>query len=103
MLLVLLLTCVEVSIASVYFQLNNEDYRWWWRAFLTSGSSGIYLFFYSLSYKSAKLEIDDFVPTLVYVSYMLIVSLSFFLMTGAVGLLGSLRFVRLIYGSVKVD
>ena len=31
-----------------YFQLCAEDYTWWWRAFLTAGSSGLYLFLYSM-------------------------------------------------------
>ena len=29
-LLILALTCAEVSIVMCYFQLCNEDYRWWW-------------------------------------------------------------------------
>ncbi len=35
---VLIITCAEVSILLCYFQLCNEDYRWWWRSFLSSGS-----------------------------------------------------------------
>lgn len=31
-----------------YFQLNGEDYRWWWRSFLVGGSMGFYLFLYSV-------------------------------------------------------
>ena len=33
-----------------YFQLCNEDYEWWWRAFLNSGSAGLYLLGYSFVY-----------------------------------------------------
>lgn len=34
---------------------------------------------------------------------MLILSVSFFLMTGTVGFLACLLFVHVIYGSVKID
>merc|ERR1711966_118944 len=68
-LLILLITCAEISIVLCYFQLCNEDYHWWWRSFLTSGSSGLYLFAYSIMYFFTQLDIIGFVPTLVYFSY----------------------------------
>merc|ERR1712048_1120223 len=49
-LLILIVTCAEVSIALTYFQLISEDYQWWWRSFLASGSSAIYVFLYSILY-----------------------------------------------------
>ena len=39
--IVLVTTCAEISILLCYFQLCNEDYRWWWRSFM---SSGLYLY-----------------------------------------------------------
>ena len=38
----------EITIVMCYFQLCAEDYNWWWRSFLTAGSSGLYLFLYSM-------------------------------------------------------
>ena len=35
-LIILVVTCAEIAIAPTYFQLTSEDYRWWWRAFLSS-------------------------------------------------------------------
>ena len=29
--LILVITCAEMSIVMTYFQLTNEDYLWWWR------------------------------------------------------------------------
>ena len=84
-LLILIITCAEISIVLCYFQLCNEDYNWWWRAFLTSGSSGLYLFGYSIMYFHSQLEIDGFVPTLMYFTYMAVFSTLFFLVTGAFG------------------
>ena len=44
-LLILVITCAEITIVMCYFQLCTEDYHWWWRSFLTSGSSALYVFF----------------------------------------------------------
>lgn len=44
----------------------TEDYHWWWRAYLTSGSSALYLFLYSLFYFYTKLDITKMVPALMY-------------------------------------
>ena len=47
-LIVLLVTCAEVSILSCYFHLCTEDYRWWWRSFLTSGACTFYMILYAI-------------------------------------------------------
>jgi hypothetical protein len=85
--LILVVTCAEITIVLCYFQLCSEDYRWWWRAFFTSGSSALYMFCYSAFYFATKLEITKLVSTLMYFGYMLILSVSFFLLTGARGCL----------------
>jgi transmembrane 9 superfamily protein 2/4 len=73
-LLILVVTCAEISIVMCYFQLCSEvghgdvdvisravcnqllaqDYNWWWRSFLTSGSSALYLFAYAIVYFVTK-------------------------------------------------
>lgn len=100
---ILLLTCAEVSIACTYFRLTTEDYHWWWPAFFTSGSSGIYVLLYALFYFKTRLQIVKFVSTLLYFGYMSMLSLLFGLLTGSIGLISSFFFVRGIYGSIKVD
>ncbi len=102
-LLILVITCAEIAIVMCYFQLCNEDYHWWWRSFLSSGSSGAYLFFYSVWYFYSKLSITEFMPAVLYFAYMGMVSFTFFLLTGSVGFLACLWFVRKIYGAIKVD
>ncbi|CAF4368068.1 unnamed protein product, partial [Rotaria sordida] len=42
--IILIITCLEITICLCYFHLCTEDYNWWWRSFLTSGSSAVYLF-----------------------------------------------------------
>ena len=102
-LLILVITCSEISVVLCYFQLCNEDYQWWWRSFLTAGSSGLYLFLYSIVYMSTKLHFTRGVSILLYLGYMLIASYSFFMVTGTIGFLSCLVFVKVIYGAVKVE
>lgn len=101
--IVLIVTCAEVSILLCYFQLCNEDYHWWWRAFMSSGSCAFYIMLYSFWYYLTELEMDGFVPVLIYFSYMGVLSLTFFLVTGSIGYFSCLWFTQKIYGSIKVD
>ncbi|KAG2613304.1 hypothetical protein PVAP13_4KG341000 [Panicum virgatum] len=48
--MILVVTCAEISIVLCSFHLCNEDHRWWWRSYLTSGSSALYLFLYTTFY-----------------------------------------------------
>merc|ERR1712039_188159 len=98
---ILVITCAEITIVMCYFQLCAEDYEWWWRSFLTAGSSGLYLFLYSGLYFFTKLHITPFVSGLLYFGYMFIVSLSFCFLTGTLGFTATFYFIRTIYGSIK--
>lgn len=102
-LVILIVTCAEISIALTYFQLTAEDHRWWWRSFFASSSSAFYVFLYAILYFSSRLHIEKFVSTLLYFGYMFIISLLFFLLTGSIGMLASFYFVKVIYGSIKID
>ncbi|KAJ4754996.1 Transmembrane 9 superfamily member [Rhynchospora pubera] len=101
--IILIVTCAEISIVLCYFQLCSEDYLWWWRSYLTSGSSALYLFLYATFYFFTKLEITKFVSGILYFGYMLIASYAFFVLTGTIGFYACFLFTRLIYSSVKID
>lgn len=101
--LILLVTCAEITVVLCYFQLCSEDYRWWWRSYLTSGSSALYLFLYSAFYFFTKLEITKPVSGILYFGYMLILSYAFFVLTGTIGFYACYYFIKLIYSSLKVD
>uniref|UniRef100_A0A7S0WU25 Transmembrane 9 superfamily member n=1 Tax=Pyramimonas obovata TaxID=1411642 RepID=A0A7S0WU25_9CHLO len=100
---ILLVTCAEITVVMCYFQLCSEDYHWWWRSFLTSGASSVYLFTYSLFYFLTKLDITKPVSGILYFGYMFIISLGFFLLTGTMGFYACFMFVRTIYSAVKID
>ncbi|KAG6512267.1 hypothetical protein ZIOFF_026022 [Zingiber officinale] len=101
--IILIVTCAEITIVLCYFQLCSEDYLWWWRSYLTSGSSALYLFLYATFYFFTKLEITKLISGILYFGYMLIASYAFFVLTGTIGFYACFWFTRLIYSSVKID
>merc|ERR1712070_1276735 len=74
-LVILIVTCAEISITLTYFQLTSEDYNWWWRSFFASSSSAIYVFLYSILYFRTRLDIEKVVSTILYFGYMLMASI----------------------------
>lgn len=101
--IILILTSAEITIVLCYFQLCSEDYHWWWRVYLTAGSSALYMFLYSIFYFFTKLEITQFVSGLLFFGYTLIMALAFFVLTGTIGYYACFFFVRKIYSQLKVD
>lgn len=101
--IILVISCSQISIVMVYFQLCAEDYHWWWRSFIVSGGSAVYVFIYSLFYFVNKLEITEFIPTLLYFGYTFIMVFTFFLLTGTIGFYAAYFFIRKIYAAVKID
>jgi transmembrane 9 superfamily protein 2/4 len=101
--IILVITCSELTIVMVYFQLCAEDYQWWWRSFFTSGSCAFYMWCYSCFYFMTKLTMALFVSGVVYFVYMWMICLGFFLVTGLVGYASSFYFIHTIYSALKVD
>ena len=79
--IILAITCAEMVIVLTYFQLVSEDYHWWWRSFITAGSTAAYVFLYSMYYFS-RLEANMYVTYIMYIGYMLITCTGLFLLTG---------------------
>jgi transmembrane 9 superfamily protein 2/4 len=102
-LIILVITCAEISIVMCYFQLCSEDYAWWWRSFFTSASVGGYVFLYSIAFFSSKLELSDAVSTALYFGYMGIISIAFSILTGTIGFEACFWFTKKIFGAIKID
>ncbi|KAF9296789.1 Transmembrane 9 super member 4 [Linnemannia elongata] len=100
---ILLVTCVEISIIVVYFQLCGEDYNWWWRSFFASSFSSFYIFLYSMVFFTKQLSIDHFVPGLIYFTNTVMICIIYGLLTGTTGFISSYWFIRRIYSAVKID
>ncbi|XP_032622312.1 transmembrane 9 superfamily member 4 isoform X3 [Chelonoidis abingdonii] len=101
--IILVVSCSQISIVMVYFQLCAEDYRWWWRTFLVSGGSAFYVLIYAIFYFMNKLDIVEVIPSLLYFGYTALMVLSFWLLTGTIGFYAAYMFVRKIYAAVKID
>jgi len=100
--LILCITCAEISMVLVYFQLCAEDYTWWWRSFLAAGSTAIYVFLYSAIY-FIKLESNLIITYFLYFGYMTVICIGIFLVTGTVGFMSALWFCKQIFSSIKID
>ena len=94
--------CAEVAIVLCYFQLRREDYRWWWRSFLNTATTGLYFLAYALYY-SAELQLSGGVSRVLYFGYMSAAALALGLMTGTVGLGAAYLFVVSVYAKIRVD
>jgi transmembrane 9 superfamily protein 2/4 len=101
--IVLVITSAEVSILMCYILLCKEDYRWWWLSVGVAGSSGLYLFLYSIIYWCVEAGVSNFGTFVLYFGVMSIASAAFCLVTGTIGFLASFLFVRKIYGLIKID
>jgi transmembrane 9 superfamily protein 2/4 len=101
--LILVITCSETTILLCYFHLCAEDYHWWWRSFLTSGFTAVYLLIYCIHFFVTKLDIEGATSTFLYFGYTFIMVYLFFLLTGSIGFFACFWFVRKIYSVVKVD
>ncbi|KAJ7548250.1 hypothetical protein O6H91_07G004500 [Diphasiastrum complanatum] len=103
-LILLAIVCAEVSLVLTYMHLCMEDWRWWWKAFFSSGSVALYVFLYSINYMVFDLHIlGGTVSILLYIGYSLLMVLAILLSTGTVGFLTSFYFVHYLFSSVKLD
>ena len=101
--LILLIVTVCVTIVATYFLLNAEDYRWQWVSFLTSASTAIYLYLYSVYFFVFKTKMYGTFQTTFYFGYMALFSMALGLLCGAFGFQGASMFVTKIYRNVKID
>jgi len=101
--LILLVTSSEVTLLLLYYQLCSENHRWWWFSLLSSGCVGMYMFGYSFVW-FRSLEASKIIITyLLYFGYMFLLCFAMSLVTGSIGALTSLWFVRRVFSTIKVD
>ena len=101
--LILLVTCAEVTVLLCYYQLCAENHRWWWFSFFASGSTAAYTFIYSFFWFRSLEASKMLITYMLYFGYMFLICTAIFLVSGSVGALMSLWFIRKIFGTIKVD
>ncbi|CCD23272.1 transmembrane 9 family protein NDAI_0B02370 [Naumovozyma dairenensis CBS 421] len=98
----LTLTTSLVTILITYHSLCLENWMWQWRGFIIGGvGCAIYVFIHSILF--TKFKLGGFTTIVLYVGYSTIISLLFCIVTGAIGFLSSMFFIRKIYSSIKVE
>jgi len=100
---ILIITCAEVTLLLVYNQLCAENYRWWWFSFFAPGSTALYIFVYSIFWFKELAASKMITSYILYFGSMGLICSVMFLVTGTVGALSSLWFVKTIFGTIKVD
>lgn len=101
-----LLLCITSALSSIlmcYYHLCSEDHRWWWRSFFTSGASALYAFLFGVFYFFYFLEISDAVSGILYFGMTATMCFLLFILTGTIGFLSCLWFVKKIYSAIRVD
>ncbi|KIH56927.1 hypothetical protein ANCDUO_12889 [Ancylostoma duodenale] len=105
----------EVSLARGYgdgrasWQINgmlfySEEHHFRrWTSFMAGASTALYVYLYSVYYFFFKTKMYGLFQTVFYFGYMGIFSAALGLMTGTIGYVGTAKFVRKIYSTVKID
>ncbi|KAJ8904550.1 hypothetical protein NDN08_001068 [Rhodosorus marinus] len=103
--IILAISCAEVSIVITYFFLSNEDYNWWWRAYFSTASAGLYVFIYSMFFHILRPEMRGLHigSSIMYIGYMFLISLTFSMLAGFIGFESAFLFVSKMFSSVKID
>merc|ERR1711907_473498 len=101
--LILLVVTSFITIALTYFQLAVEDHRWWWRSFLSGGSSGMFVYAYCFFYYFHRSEMYGFLQGSFFFGYMAVACYAFSVMLGSVGFYSAKIFVFNIYQAIKSD
>ncbi|KNC51393.1 endomembrane protein emp70 [Thecamonas trahens ATCC 50062] len=105
LLVFVILVIVQGSCAVVvtYLTLASEDWRWQWLSVLSSASTAVYVFLYSVYYFVARTRMEGVLQTSVFFGWSALACFALATMTGTVGFMASRKFVYTIYSSVKVD
>ncbi len=101
--MILLITSAEITTLITYYQLVAENHRWWWMALMSSGSVAFYVFGYSVIWFHTLDPSKLWFTYLLYFGYMFLLCFTVFITTGSIGSLTTLWFVKMMFGSIKVD
>ena len=92
----------ELCIAYIFWQLNAENYHWWWSSYFTGISVALPTLMYSIIYYAMNSDITSFASVVIYFGYALVFSLVIMLLSGSVCFLASFFFIKRTYVLHKV-
>lgn len=91
------------SMLMTYWCLQNENWNWWWRAYLTGASSGVFMYIFCVYQMAFVFKIDLISSDIIFLLYSLLVSVFFGMICGVVSLTASFAFVEFIFEQTKSD
>lgn len=93
----------ELCVAYVFWQLNAENYRWWWCSYLTGAAVALPVLIYSVIYYAVNSDITSFASLIIYFGYVLIFCLIIALLSGSACFLVCFFFIRRNYSLLKIQ
>ncbi|KAI3404029.2 hypothetical protein KGF56_003188 [Candida oxycetoniae] len=102
--LMLLIIIIESTIIAIYISLaffNSSD--WSWLSFQVGSSVAWYIYAYSIYYFWKVMNVDDFISSLLYFSYMALACFIIGIACGSVAVLTGLIFIGKVYRSIKIE
>ena len=100
--LLLTFTTALVTILTTYHSLCLENWKWQWRSFIVGGvGCAFYVFIHSILF--TKFKLGGFTSVILYLGYSTLISVLCCIVTGSIGFISSMFFIRKIYSSIKVD
>lgn len=93
----------ETCIFLTYLRLVRMDHNWWWPAYFTGASYGVWIFLYGAYYFFRILHIRNVWSIILYFGYNAMISYAAAVTTGAVGFCAAEAFVRIIFASLRLE
>jgi transmembrane 9 superfamily protein 2/4 len=100
---IFLVVVAEVAIILNYVTLCYEQYQWWWRVYLSAGSTGFWLFLIMLYYLIVDTQIANFFSLLTNIISAALICSMIGLMAASVAMIATLRFNLRIYARIKSE
>jgi len=95
------LVAAAVAVLMFYRQIRVHNYQWWWSAFASAGSAGLYIFLLSMSWLLTKAESHiAATDTLLYTLWFAFLSFGVTLMTGFAGVAACIWFNKTMYTTI---
>lgn len=101
--LVSIIMISEIMFLFHFFSLKKENYRWWWRSFVTAASPTLYASLWSFFVHGPQFATESFTAFFKYYTYMSLMLLGLCLMSGCIGVGFCFWFNMKLYGALKYE
>lgn len=99
----MLITCAQVGIVVTFINLIHGNYKWWWSAFMSTASLGLYTMVYTTTVFCVVVGPKNFNHLLLFLCSTVLVSGMVALACGSISFVASFLFVKYLYSNVKAN